>query len=277
MGKQKHFGKCRICGNERKLTFEHVPPGATYNKRSVKMITLADYLEADKNNNSLPWDVDVTKGKIYQRGKGDYYLCEECNNNTGSWYGKYYKEFIDDLMYLMVQIKDKDYKGVQITIKNMRPLAIYKQVMTMFCDINPGLASNDPELREYILNRYTTSINTKRYRLFMYLMKGGIEKTAGIMAEVRLGEKYPLLLSEIAAFPVGFVLYLDAQEDFTNPLLTEITSFSECSYENEGEITLGINIFENNTWLPADFRSKQEILDTIEKSKVDLAAIFDKS
>ena len=55
------------------------------------------------------------------------------------------------------------------------------------------------------------------------------------------------------------------------------TSFSECSYENEGEITLGINIFENNTWLPADFRSKQEILDTIEKSKVDLAAIFDKS
>ena len=273
MGKKKHFGTCRICGKERKLTFEHVPPGATYNKNSIRVITLADYLENDHREGAPPWEIDYIKGKIYQRGRGDYYLCEECNNNTGSWYGNDYKKFIDALMYLLFQIKDKDYQRISLTIKEMRPLAIYKQIMTMFCDINPKLASEDLELKEFLLDKNNNSINRKKYRVFMYLMKGGIEKTLGISAEITLGEKNPVLLSEIAAIPAGFILYLDTPDGFDNRALAEITNFAECNYEDEAEIELTLNIFENNSWLPADFRSKQEILETIKRSKADHAPI----
>ncbi len=38
-------------------------------------------------------------------------------------------------------------------------------------------------------------------------------------------------------------------------------------------IELSLRILENNTGLPADLRSKQEIIDSIEKSKADLAAM----
>jgi len=79
MARRKKTGVCCICGQTGELSFEHVPPKAAYNK-----ITVIEY----------EWEQHVqnrkSKGRSRQGGAGAYTLCEQCNNNTGPWYGDEY-------------------------------------------------------------------------------------------------------------------------------------------------------------------------------------------
>ena len=38
--KQKTYGICRICGEYKELTFEHVPPETVFNKGAVRNVSL---------------------------------------------------------------------------------------------------------------------------------------------------------------------------------------------------------------------------------------------
>ena len=72
--RKKVKGKCRICGEIGELTFEHVPPHAAFNNKSVKILegmdAISKALVSDKS------------GRIQQKGMGAYTLCGKCNNNT---------------------------------------------------------------------------------------------------------------------------------------------------------------------------------------------------
>lgn len=58
MGKKKPWGICRICGEYKKLSFEHVPPGATFNKHAVRLVNVDDLIEAEKHEDALPWELN---------------------------------------------------------------------------------------------------------------------------------------------------------------------------------------------------------------------------
>lgn len=57
-------------------------------------------------------------------------------SKTGSWYFPYYSGFIHGFHGVLRQIEQKDYNAFNVNAKNIRPLAILKQIMAMFCDIN---------------------------------------------------------------------------------------------------------------------------------------------
>ena len=78
-------GICKLCGEHKSLTFEHVPPKNAYNKGRYRQI----------QNNVLIDDpfLENSKGRLLQGGVGFYSLCEECNSKTGAWYGKSYVDF----------------------------------------------------------------------------------------------------------------------------------------------------------------------------------------
>lgn len=263
--KKTIIGKCRICGKEDKLTFEHIPPRASYNKEAVKTVNLLDVIEAEKKN-IMPWDLDRMPSTISQRGRGAYCLCERCNNITGAWYGFYYKQFADALMCACAKAKKENAQSVMVKIKGMRPLPIIKQVITMFCDINTSLTDTNPDLRDYLLNKESKDLDTSKYRVFMFLVSGGLQITAGRTVLLRDGLQTPIVLSEIATVPVGFIIYENMPKDF-DPLLTEITDYTNCNYSDSAELTLALNVFEINSIFPNDFRSKEEIRTNIEKSK----------
>ena len=194
-----------------------------------------------------------------------YWLCEECNNNLGDWYARPYKKFIDALMLVRQDIAEGSYKSVELELKDLQPLAIYKQILSMFCDINANLSKQDG-IRDFLLNTESQDIDTKKYKLCIYLQKSGIERTAPISAKITVGEHDPVLLSEISSIPIGMILYIDLPEGANAPA-TDISSFVSCKYPDKRNVTMALNIYENNTWIPEDFRSKEEIIATIKESE----------
>ena len=55
MSRNKVYGKCRICGKEGKLTFEHIPPRATFNKQSARVVKLMDLIKSENENDTYPY------------------------------------------------------------------------------------------------------------------------------------------------------------------------------------------------------------------------------
>lgn len=254
-------GKCRICGKEGKLTFEHIPPRASYNKQLIKTVKLLDVIEAENKENIMPWELGRVPYNILQRGRGQYCLCERCNNNTGAWYGSHYKKFADALMYICLSLKKANARSAIFELNGMRPLPIFKQIIAMFCDINTAFTDNDPTLRDYLLDKESRSLDTRKYRVFIYFLTGGIEKTVGRTAVVKVGDPTPIIMSEISTFPVGYILYENLPNDYQTSL-TEITNFADASFTDSASITLAINAFEISSIFPGDFRSKEEIIST---------------
>ena len=45
MARQEHTGICHICGEYKKLTYEHIPPEAAFNSQRRKMSTVKELME----------------------------------------------------------------------------------------------------------------------------------------------------------------------------------------------------------------------------------------
>ena len=70
MSRKSIIGKCRLCGETKKLTFEHVPPETTFNNYSVHILSGEQVIKQVADSDILPWDFSDAKGKIQQRGRG---------------------------------------------------------------------------------------------------------------------------------------------------------------------------------------------------------------
>ncbi len=69
------YGKCRICGKNSELTFEHIPPRGANNHNRVKIIREDDLIKTVTDENREPWNYDFLKYKNEQRGMGLHSLC----------------------------------------------------------------------------------------------------------------------------------------------------------------------------------------------------------
>lgn len=254
--KQKVYGHCRICGEYKELTFEHVPPETVFNKGAVRNINLDIVIKDTIKQDKLPWEINYGKGKIQQRGRGGFYLCGDCNSCTGQWYVPGYSKFVHAIQYAMLQAGEQKYEALGVKIKNIRPLPIFKQVMTMFCDVNNGLMGDD-SLKGYLLDKSCRSFNQSRYHLYAHIHSGELERMNGIM--VQSTKNYGIItLSEISTYPMGFTLYIYKPETY-KPEGVEITSFSEWDYDDESDVEIIIPKLECNTIFSGDYRTKEEI------------------
>ena len=96
-------------------------------------------------------------------------------------------------------------------------------------------------------------------------------KLAGFTAVININLEtgrlqQPALVSEITAFPMGFLLYLnpDPSQNYEGVDITPFTSFH---YDDMGCIRLPIDIKEVNNIFPLDYRKKEEIQKTIKDNK----------
>ncbi len=256
--KQKSYGICRICGESKELTFEHVPPETVFNKGAVRNVDLDAVMKETVKKNKLPWEVNYRNAKIQQRGRGGFYLCSNCNSCTGQWYVPGYSRFVHAIQGAMGQVGEQKYESLGLTIKNIKPLQIFKQVMTMFCDINSGLMGDD-SLKGYLLDKANRSFKRDRYHLYAHIHAGALERMNGIMVQAT---NYGIItLSEISTYPLGFTLYIDKPRNY-KPEGVEITAFSEWDYEDETDVKIIIPKLECNTVFSGDYRTKEEIMES---------------
>jgi hypothetical protein len=69
-------GVCKLCGKQGPLSKEHIPAKGGYKGTPYRV----QVLSGDEV-------IDGARGDNYQNGFHKPVFCEECNNNTGSWYG----------------------------------------------------------------------------------------------------------------------------------------------------------------------------------------------
>lgn len=262
MARKEKIDKCHICGKVGKLSYEHIPPASAFNKTSTKVYSALDIIQGG----GLPWEVDGIPGKILQRGVGSYTLCVKCNSFTGA---KYANDFINACRQGMsaehVQIR-QDISRARVRLLGINPLNFGKQILSMFASLNGSdFFEGRLELRELVLNKNKYGIDTKEYGLFMYLYRGGMGRNGGRSALMSTGGVITVA-TELTTMPFGFVLILKPNRKYLPDCGTEITDIlNKYKPETVGDFLFEVPVYEQNSPMPLDFRSKNKILSKSDK------------
>lgn len=247
---KKNYGTCSLCRKYGRLTYEHIPPKSSFNSQPVQAVTGYTLLASE---NRLPWDISGMRYKNLQQGMGRYSLCSKCNNDTGEWYGNEYAQMAKAAHSAILT------NANAFVIEQFYPLRFVKQVLSMFCSINSECSeSTIGPIRELVLNKQKAGLNKQKYKLCMYFTKSKLAKQAGISVTGNIQTGVFTTLSEITGYPLGFTLYFDPVEG-GNYTGFDITGFADFQYEVCGQATFPLYLLEMNSWLPADYRSREEI------------------
>lgn len=240
MGK-KIKDTCCLCGEVKVMTYEHVPPKATNNDKPLKMYDGLEVLASNKNEGQ---SLEGFRYINQQRGAGDYTLCATCNNFIGDKYNQEYKRLVNDLEELIKYASNENPYMIEVKTKPMDLMAIFKQIMAMFCSISSTCA-NDKKLREFILDEMSTDFDFEKYRVYLYGVHkyskfGRIVGDSVIVKE----NKQNLMLSEISLFPIGLILSMGKiNSAIENDIKgVDITSFATFCYGEENQIELNIPV-----------------------------------
>lgn len=258
----KNFGKCALCRQECELTFEHIPPRAAFNSTPTKPVSGEKLLDDDR----MPWDTTGLKYTNQQKGMGRYSLCPKCNNDTGSWYGDDYIIVAQVVHSILSKPIDPKYQG--FGIRNIHPLRFIKQVLSMFCSINNFEDERIDTLRRFVTAKDAVGLDKSKYKVCMYLTRSKLMKYAPLSVVIKMKESAfeSMALSEITAYPLGFVLYFDPTETFHYDGL-DITHFADCRFDDVTDIQMPFCIYEMNDFFPTYYRSKEEIQECIDENR----------
>jgi hypothetical protein len=246
-----------LCGIEKELTFEHVPPRATGNNIPQKLYNGADLIT---DENRAPWDTRGLKYLNAQKGRGGYTLCAECNNTTGHRYAYALTDmFTQAAKQHVVPVVPKITRSMTWSIDfiNIKPLNIAKQALLMIACVNySGFLDARSEIRELIMSPSLKATNFP-HGLQLFLNAGPMIVTYPVTARVRFGGT-PDILTGLSSELFGFQLEMGRN---TNPAhYTDITSWlHDYEYDEEASIRLQVPVYETHTMFPEDHRGKSEI------------------
>lgn len=236
-------GICRICGECKPLTFEHIPPRATGNNHTVKVYTAyrehgEDELNTDAITHSMFGDgnLDDLKYRQSQRGMGVETICRDCNSYLGANYVQPFVGLFDDVRRsaasMLAGISGRKDQSVSLDLRGFPPLAFFKQVVSNFC----ATAGDMFDCSDFLLDRENTDF-PERYRLHMAVAPdlGTYKLMTGWMAYLFKGGGV-CLLACVEYPPFGFVLYDRDRSSSLPERAGDITELSRCpwGYRPEG-------------------------------------------
>ena len=267
MGKN-NYGICHICGKEKELTFEHLPPRKANNSNRAKAI-VGDELTKHIAGNNKPWDFSDCKYKNMQRGMGRNSICKECNNNTGANYANEYIKFSNTIGYALSREKMPEETNLfRICIEDVYILRIIKQIYAMFASTLPETyISEHPDLQKFILDKDYNEVDWSNYRLSIFAIKEGINSWTGIVHYLIQGDNgiETKSVATMNLYPLGFVLEFDPKGECEN---TEITHLADgLKYDTKCNVELTLRYRNKNSFLPLDYRTKEQIESDMESNK----------
>lgn len=261
------YGICHICGEYKKLSYEHVPPETAFNNCRVKGWHPLNLI------NVSPQDYDTQKYEQFQKGAGAYTLCERCNNTTGKWYGDAFGWFARQ------GLENLRVKGDAVHLYHVFrifPLRVIKQIVTMFFSVRGrDLHKKQPDLVKFVLDKRGRYLNPD-VRIYAYLNLGPhgrfmgdvvkctlnpdeitpdtlADMTASANCCMRLGHT----INEIGFWPFGFVM--DYGSEAPHPKAVDISYFSHYGYFDWEPLALGLPRLPVHTMYLGDYRTLAEI------------------
>lgn len=218
-------GNCALCGEFKKLSFEHVPPAAAFNNKPIFV----------QNHEHLTDQSSYVYGKKMNsnKGLGGYTLCQTCNNTTGDWYARDFADFARQGMQIIRQTQGQNF----ITgIYKIKPLNVIKQILVMFMSADKsGYLQSQRDLVEFLLNKESIGV-PERYGIHLYSNLSAKKRMIGYttVRNSKLGfQKW----SEINFQPFGYLLTDDSKPAHAHML--NITNFGNTNYGQE--LSVGIS------------------------------------
>ena len=246
MGRRKKvIGTCCLCGEHRELTFEHVPPRKAFNDNTVVLTTLKELIRTTVQGDP--------RGRQQQRGAGAYTLCGPCNNNTGDWYAR---DLVRLCQFAMRVLESSGGRPAIVPLKQVRPLRIIKQIVTMFMSLNgPGFGGET--LRRFCLDRKRVGL-PPNYRFFVYYAVGPKVRYMPVSIESSFSSPgVHWMMSELAFPPLGYLMTLDTPPP--DRRLVEITEFARCRDDDEVYWELRLPVMPTVTATAGDYRGMSEV------------------
>jgi hypothetical protein len=251
---------CRICRTALANSFEHVPPRRAANDEPLRVYGIMDWLAREEGG--------LRGGRIEQRGAGGFTLCERCNNNTGSWYGrelvvaaaagvrilqKASLEELDERLdptYAYARFRQQPRVGPH-------PLRFIKQVVSMLLAVSPlEFSIANQALGDFVLEREQTGLPDK-YQFYLALFAGPNARTVGGAVRFDLGRSRTDFIVEVAYPPFAYALTIDAEPEAIDT--ANITPFVDVGYRQMADIELDMLVGFGHTPLPVDYRTKAMI------------------
>ncbi len=257
MGRHKtEHGRCRLCGEVKTLSFEHIPPRSSFNKNTVYHISsFKDSLESDDFLNPK------TKGKTKQGGSGNNSLCIDCNNFLGRTYVDSYNGWVH---VGIDRLKIYTNSPISFVIQDFEPLKVLKQIFSMFISMeDEDCYDRHKNLCDYVRDPNSNKLPEK-YHILTYLNDIGNTFYIPPMSYGNIKTRLFVFCSELIFSPFGYVFTIGNK----NPIdrLTDITSFNRYKIEDRVSIIFR-NLYKlpKHVPIPLDYRTEEEIKNKLKK------------
>lgn len=256
----KPVGLCRLCGELKKLTPEHMPPKAAFNKKPRSFETIQDVL-----------GLSGRKYSIFRGGIQKTTLCKKCNNNTGKWYAVAFIEWTKQGLRHLNKIDGNSnlYRPFQIM-----PLNVLKQIIVMnLATIPESRIQHYQGLRQFVLNRQDRHFPSN-YRIFTYFTRNDSPRLSDrelVVTRIDIGAT-EYVNFEIALPPFGYCVTSTTNQGHKSLAelqgLFEITAFAQFNYNSEEEVWLSLPVLETHEPFALDYRTEAEVLEHRAKNRL---------
>ncbi len=201
-------GRCLLCGEVGKLTFEHTPPRAAFNSDPARFFEGAELLKE--------------RGRYTpsQRGIGKRCFCANCNSFLGTTYAKEYISWANQAHSLLARLDDGPL-GTYLFWGNCNLFA--KQLLAIIvASSGPSFCDNNSIIRDLILDprrcasRLPFSLNLAYY-------KGNSFRQSGVFGRFNSDSGRQEIGCEFAYYP--FHIYLALDGGCSDGRFTDLTYF----------------------------------------------------
>lgn len=224
-------GTCRLCGECRQLTREHIPPRSSGNAERMKAMSFESWLNRTSLESERP-------GEIRQGGISGFTLCGDCNSLTGRKYGAEYKDWAVQGWGILDQLPigeiDENPKEIGVDIAfggkwgaGVRPGALIRQVLSCLCSLGGAwqLAELYPAIRRIVLHESVEPL-PDGVDVEMFLFAGPKPRTVSPQAKFDLERSRWQWVVELAFPPFAFLMTIATNQvegDGDGPLIGEWT------------------------------------------------------
>lgn len=246
--KKSRIGICKLCKEERELTYEHIPPRSAFNKSTTfYKLTTSEYF---RNAKEYVERKIKPKTRKEQGGVGDYCLCKQCNDFLGLNYVNDYKKFAEASYSILYH--NPVGKCYKFEVPEVSPLNFIKQIIAIFiCNNDISFTRSYPGLIEFVLDENSNDL-PERYKVYMYLSDEGVMRNGNVMYTNQYGA-----VCDFKFTPFGFVLSIDDSIPILE--LSNITNFKKAQPSFKYNFPIVLNKLPTIYPFPMDFRSKGEI------------------